>query len=104
MMEAVRARRAKRPSWMDGRIEPLPTRGPRIRGFAESVLVLVARTVCVVAGVAAMGVGLIGWLSGTDLGPWGTAVGAVLLLLGLPWSWVSVAFVGSLVAAWLIVG
>jgi hypothetical protein len=89
---------------MDGRIEPLPRRGPDLRRWADNVLVFTARVICVVAGFAALGVGLVGMLAGTGLGPWGTGVGSVLLLIGLPWRWLSVAFVGVMAAALVLIG
>lgn len=89
---------------MDGRIEPPPRRGVEWRGAAESAAVVVARIVCVVAGLAALGLGLVGMLTGTSLGPWGTAIGCGLLLLGLPWSLLSVGAVAALAALLLVVG
>lgn len=89
---------------MDGRIEPRPRRGPDLKALADNLLVMVARVICVVAGLAALGIGLVGMLAGTGLGPWGTGVGAVLLLLGLPWVWPSVAFVVTMVVALVLVG
>jgi len=89
---------------MDGRIDPPPRRGIEWRGAAESVAVVAARIVCVVAGLAALGLGLVGMLTGTGLGPWGTTIGCGLLLLGLPWTLVSVAAVVGLAGLLLLVG
>jgi hypothetical protein len=79
-------------------------RRPNLKDIASSTAVVLARMVCVVAGLAAMGVGLVGMLAGTGLGIWGASVGSVLLLIGLPWTWISVAFVAGGFAALLVIG
>ena len=79
-------------------------RRPSLKSVASSTAVALARMVCVVAGLAALGIGLVGMLAGTGLGIWGASVGSVLLLIGLPWSWISVAFVVGAFATLLVVG
>ncbi len=82
-------------------------RRPRRRSakdLASNAAVVVARLICIVAGLAAVGVGLVGMLAGTGLGPWGTSIGAVLLLIGLPWTWISAASVAGAVAVLLLIG
>ncbi len=79
-------------------------RRPSLKNVASSTAVALARMVCVVAGLAALGIGLVGMLAGTGLGIWGASVGSVLLLIGLPWSWISVAFVVGAFATLLVVG
>ena len=94
--------RRKRPE------DQMDVRGRRRRrsakDLASSAAVAVARLVCIVAGLAALGVGLVGMLAGTGLGPWGAGVGAVLLLIGLPWTWLSVASVAGAVAVLFVIG
>ena len=75
-----------------------------MKDVASSAAVALARTICVVAGIAALGVGLVGMLAGTGLGIWGASVGSVLLLIGLPWSWISAAFVAGGFATLLLIG
>lgn len=82
-------------------------RRPRRRStkeLASNAAVVVARIVCVVAGLAAFGIGLVGMLAGTGLGPWGAAIGGVLLLIGLPWTWISAASVAGAVAVLFVIG
>lgn len=71
---------------------------------ASNAAVVVARIVCVVSGLAALGVGLVGMLAGTGLGPWGAGVGGVLLLIGLPWTWLSAGSVAAAVAVLFLIG
>ena len=79
-------------------------RRPSLKDVASSAAVALARLVCVVAGIAALGVGLVGMLADTGLGIWGASVGSVLLLIGLPWTWVSAAFVAGAFAALVLIG
>lgn len=79
-------------------------RRPSMKDIASSAAVGLARMVCVVAGIAALGVGLVGMLADTGLGIWGASVGSVLLLIGLPWSWISFAFVAGGFATLLLIG
>ena len=79
-------------------------RRPSLKDIASSAAVALARLVCVVAGIAALGVGLVGMLADTGLGIWGASVGSVLLLIGLPWSWISLAFVAGGFATLLLIG
>ncbi len=79
-------------------------RRPSMKDIASSTAVALARLVCVVAGIAALGVGLVGMLADTGLGIWGASVGSVLLLIGLPWSWISLAFVAGGFATLMLIG
>jgi hypothetical protein len=94
--------RRKRPE------DQMDVRGRRRRrsakDLASSAAVAVARLVCIVAGLAALGVGLVGMLAGTGLGPWGAGIGGVLLLIGLPWTWISAASVAGAVAVLFVIG
>lgn len=74
------------------------------KDVASNIAVVVARVVCVVAGVAALGIGLVGMLAGTGLGPWGAGIGGVLLLIGLPWTWLSAGSVAAAVAVLFLIG
>lgn len=88
--------------------DQMDVRGRRRRrsakDLASNAAVAVARLVCIVAGLAAFGAGLVGMLAGTGLGSWGAGVGAVLLLIGLPWTWISAASVAVAVAVLLLIG
>jgi hypothetical protein len=79
-------------------------RRPSMKDIASSTAVVLARMICVVAGLAALGIGLVGMLAGTGLGIWGASIGSVLLLIGLPWTWVSLAFVAGGFVTLLVVG
>jgi hypothetical protein len=79
-------------------------RRPSAKDVASSAAVALARTICVTAGIAALGAGLVGMLAGTALGVWGASVGSVLLLIGLPFSWVSAAFVAGAFGTLLLIG
>jgi hypothetical protein len=88
--------------------DQMDVRGRRRRrstkDLASNAAVAVARLVCIVAGLAALGVGLVGMLAGTGLGPWGAGIGGVLLLIGLPWTWISAASVAGAVAVLFVIG
>lgn len=71
---------------------------------ASNAAVVVARLVCVVTGLAALGIALVGMLAGTGLGPWGAGIGGVLLLIGLPWTWLSAGSVAVAVAVLFVIG
>jgi hypothetical protein len=68
---------------MDGRIDPPAPPRQRLRRFAMSTAVIVARIVCVVAGLGAYGVSVVGFLGGSSLGVSSAIVGTVLLVIGL---------------------
>jgi hypothetical protein len=88
---------------MDGRIDPPVRRGIAVRSFAGSAVVVVARTICILAGLAAYGLSLVGFLSGTVLGMYGAVVGSVLLLLGIPWSPAAGCFVAGTFSVLMLV-
>lgn len=76
-------RRALKPSWMDGRIEPQASPRHRLRSAVMSTAVLVARIVCVLGGLGSFALSVVGFIGGTSLGITGAIVGSLLLLIGL---------------------